>query len=178
LRSHAAGIWDNPVDIFQVIKEMSSSRLDYMPRPHVSLGAKAYSPITSPLRRYTDFINLGQMASFLKEGTIRWSHDDLQRMLPYLSARIEAVGKIQRYRTRYWKLLYFKKRYKGTDWTGIVVSDDGPHVTVSLPREQILLKGPKNLFGDKLYLGQRFRLRLGHIDPLNNEIKITNAWEE
>ncbi len=175
---HSAGIWTNPVDIYQIIKEMSSSRLDHVPRAHASLGVKAYAPITSPLRRYTDFINLGQLVSYLQKGKTLWSQDDLQRIIPYLSARIESVGKIQRYRTRYWKLLYFKKRCTNTNWTGIIVSDNGPNVTVSLPREQILLKGPKKLFGDKLYLGQRFRLSLGHIDPLNNEIKITNAWEE
>jgi len=175
---HTAGIWTNPVDIYQIIKEMSSSRLDFVPRLHASLGVKGYAPITSPLRRYTDFINLGQLVSYLQEGKSIWSQDDLQRMISYLSARIESVGKIQRHRTRYWKLLYFKKRCTNTYWTGIVVSDDGPNVTLSLPKEQILLKGPKKLFGDKLYLGQRFRLSLGHIDPLNNEIKITNAWEE
>ncbi len=40
------------------------------------------------------------------------------------------------------------------------------------------LKAPRKIFGDKIRLGQRFAIRIGKVDPLNNEIKIVEAWEE
>lgn len=178
LSEDSAGIWQDPVHIYRLMREMSSTRLELEPKPHASLGVKGYSPITSPLRRYTDFLNLAQLVHYIQKKEPRWSKEELEYMLPYLSSRIEAVSKIQRYRLRYWKLLYFKKRCKHRTWPGVVVSTEGPLITFSLPREQIFIRAPKHLFKDKVTLGQRFQLQLGKIDPLSNEIKILTVKEE
>ncbi|MFW5992842.1 MAG: ribonuclease catalytic domain-containing protein [Desulfohalobiaceae bacterium] len=173
-----AGVWQDPVNIFKVMREMSGSRLDHRPRPHASLGAQAYAPVTSPLRRYSDFLNLAQVFYFLRQGRALLSSQDLERKIPYLSARAQEAARIQKFRTRYWKLLYLQTWCKQRTWHGVVVSEEGPMVTVSLPREQILLRAPAQIFGDKLLPGKAFQLKLGRIDPLNNDIKILDAWEE
>ena len=178
LPRECAGVWRDPFHIFQVIREMSSSRLDTQPRPHASLGLPAYTPISSPLRRYVDFLNMAQLSSFLQSGTPMWSMEQLESMLPQVSARSQAVSKIQKFRCRYWKLLYFKRWCKLQSWTGIVVDEEPNQITLMLPREQIMLKAPKSLVGEKITPGQRLRLRLGKIDPLNNQIKVLNTWEE
>jgi exoribonuclease-2 len=64
------------------------------------------------------------------------------------------------------------------NWHGVVVADNGNMVTLSLPREQIFVRGERKIFGDKITPGQGYQLRLGRIDPLNNEIHVINAWEE
>jgi exoribonuclease-2 len=51
-------------------------------------------------------------------------------------------------------------------------------VTLSLSQEQLFLKAPKSIFGDKVQLGQRFSIRIGKVDPLTNELRIAEAWEE
>lgn len=173
-----AGVWKDPVQIFQVMREMSGSRLDNRPRPHASLGLQAYAPVTSPLRRYSDFINLAQAVHFLQKGRPLFKAQDLERKMPYLSSRAQEIAKIQKFRTRYWKLLYLQTWCKHRTWPGVVVSEEGSLVTVFLYREQLLLRAPAQLFGEKIVPGKLFQLKLGKIDPLNNEIKILDAWEE
>jgi len=173
-----AGVWEDPVDIFQIFRDMSSSRLDIAPKPHASLGLKRYAPVTSPLRRYVDFLNLAQLAGIARTAQPKFSADQLEAMLPHLSARNQAVSQIQRFRLRYWKLLYLKRYSKLYHWQGVVVADNGNMVTLSLPREQLFVRGERKIFGDKIIPGQRYQLRLGRIDPLNNEIHVINAWEE
>jgi len=173
-----AGIWEDPVDLFRIFRDMSSSRLDITPKPHASLGLKRYAPITSPLRRYADFLNLAQLFHWSQTSQPRMTSAQLESLLPYLSARGQAVSQIQRFRVRYWKLLYLKRYCKMNMWHGILVADNGTMVTVSLPEEQLFVRGEKKLFGEKLIPGQRYQLRLGKIDPLNNDIHIIKAWEE
>jgi exoribonuclease-2 len=171
-----SGVWRDPVDIFRIMQEMSSSRLDITPGRHTSLGLDGYAPITSPLRRYIDFLNMHQIVSALHSGTPARSAEELERSMPELSSRLQAATQIQRSRTRYWKLLYLKRWCKVLSWTGILVGENGQSVTLSLPREQLFVRAPTRLFESKRHLGQRYQLRLGHIDPLNNEIKIQSAW--
>ena len=178
LSKSSAGVWTAPQDIYKIVREMSSTCLEPRPRPHASLAAQAYTPVTSPLRRYTDFVNVAQIVRVLDTGAPRWNRDHLETMASSLSARMELVGQVQRFRPRYWKLVHFKQRHKEQTWSGVVVDESGNLVTLALPREQILLRAPRRLFGDKLYPGQRFSVRLAGIDPLNNEIKIVEAWEE
>ena len=173
-----AGVWEDPVDLFRIFRDMSSSRLDVSPKPHASLGLKRYAPITSPLRRYVDFLNLAQLFAVTQTSQPRFSSDQLKSLLPHLSSRSQAVSQIQRFRIRYWKLLYLKRLSKVKAWDGVVVSDNGTMVTLSLPREQLFVRGEKKLFGEKIIPGQRYQLRLGRIDPLNNEIHVIKAWEE
>jgi exoribonuclease-2 len=178
LSRQAAGVWQDPVHIFKVMREMSGSRLDHKPRPHASLGVQAYAPVTSPLRRYSDFLNLAQVFYLLRQGSPLFSSQDLERKIPYLSSRAQEAARIQKFRIRYWKLLYLQTWCKHRTWPGVLVSEEGSMVTVSLPREQLLLKAPAQIFGDKLVPGKAFQLKLGRIDPLNNEVKILDAWEE
>jgi exoribonuclease-2 len=172
-----AGEWTDPVEMHQVIREMAGSKLETRPRPHTSLGVSGYAPVTSPLRRYVDLLNLAQIRSHLLGRPPLWDEARMEAMLPHLSARSQAVARIQKFRTRYWKLLYCQRWCNFCTWNGIVL-EVGDLVTLSLPREQLLLKAPRKLFGDKVQPGERYRLTLGKIDPLNNQIKIIDAREE
>ncbi len=178
LPKDSAGIWREPADVHRIVKVLGSSLLETVTRPHASLGVRAYSPITSPLRRYPDFVNQEQTVSFLQLGTPKYERQTLAEMLPSLNARLEAVGRAQRFRPRYWKLLYFKMNCKKKLFDGVVVEENQNFVTVALPLEQIMIRGPRNMFSEKLYPGLQLKLRLGRIDPLNNEIHVLEALEE
>ena len=173
-----AGVWNAPEDIHRVVKSLGASILELEPRRHAGLGVAAYAPATSPLRRYTDFINVAQLAHFLEQGSPRWSAERLEAMLRGVAARLDEVGRVQRFRPRYWKLLYIKQQGPEHFWRAVVLEELPATVTVSLPEEQIIVRGPRKLFGDKLYPGQPFQLRLGKEDPLNNDIHILEALEE
>lgn len=170
----AAGVWRRPEEIFPVVKKLGPSLMETRPRRHACLGVDAYSPISSPLRRYSDLINLGQTLHVLEHGVARWSQEELDALLPPLNLRLEAVGRIQRFRPRYWKLLYFKQHDKQL-FFGVVIDMNKHLVTVALPREQIFVRGPRKFFGDQVYIGERISVRLGRIDPLHNTIHILDV---
>ncbi|MCF8039915.1 MAG: RNB domain-containing ribonuclease [Desulfohalobiaceae bacterium] len=173
-----AGVWQDPVDIYHLIRELSSAKIDTAPRPHSSLGVSSYAPVTSPLRRYVDFMNMAQVHSLLSGNRPLWSKEELEAKLPYLTARMQAVTNIQRSRTKYWKLLYFQRHCKVQHWSGVVVGINDKRITLSLPESQIMIQGHRNIFNEKTGLGDRYTLKLGKVNPLQDEIKIMDAWEE
>jgi exoribonuclease-2 len=147
------------------------------PRPHASLAVPAYAPITSPLRRYGDLINLAQLASLLRTGSPRWTRAELSARLPELTSRIEAVGRVQRFRPRYWKMLHLQRLCRERTFEAVLVDIGGGYASLSLPDLQIYVRANKETLGDTLYPGQRFALRLGKIDPLANEMRVFSAEE-
>lgn len=177
LPADAAGIFSDPTEILQRVRLLTPAATEVQPKRHAALGVPAYTSITSPLRRYLDFINMAQVCSYLDTGRARLSVEDLETMLPGLSARIQAVTQIQRFRPRYWKL-YFLSRQRKEFRSAIVVEENGPLPNLAMPDLQINVRAPRKLLGDKLYPGQRFQINFGKIDPLTNEIKIAEALEE
>lgn len=176
LPGDAAGVWHEPEDCYRVVRLMAPTCQELVPRKHATIGAKAYAPLTSPIRRYTDLINLAQMESYIESGAPKWTTEDIQLMLPHITARTEAAGRIQRFRPRYWKLLYLKQHKK--EMHEAVVVDGGDIVNLALPLIQLYVRCPRKLLGDKIFPGQRFQVRFGKADPLSNEMRIAEAWEE
>jgi len=177
LPADAAGIFSDPTEILQRVRLLMPATTEVHPKRHAALGVPAYTSITSPLRRYLDFINMAQVCTFLGTGTPRLTADELETGLPNLNARIHAVGQIQRFRPRYWKLYYLSQQRKKLR-KAIVVEENGPLPCLAMPDLQINVRAPRKLLGDKLYPGQRFQINFGRIDPLANEIKIAEALED
>lgn len=174
----SAGVWSDPPDIYRIINNMGPSILECEPKRHATIGAKAYAPVTSPLRRYSDFLNMAQILAKLTGQGRMLSKPELENLLPVLSSRAEMTGQVQRMRPRYWKNEYFRQNHKKMRWSGVIVDPGSTLVTISLPDMQLFLKAPRKIFGDKIRLGQRFSIRIGKVDPLAGEIKIVEAWEE
>jgi len=180
LPEQSGGVWTRPEDIYPLVRSMGATITELTPKPHRSLAVTAYAPITSPLRRYVDFLNMAQTFSFLQNQKLVCTKEELNKLLPFLNSRQTAVGQVQRFRPRYWKLVYFQQNFRQMTWPGVVVDASGQLVVLSLPREQIFVRAPRNILGDKVRPGQKFRLKLGKVDPLHNEIKVSKAeeWEE
>ncbi len=172
------GVWSKPEDIYQIIRSLGATLTETSPKPHRSIAVPCYAPVTSPLRRYTDLVNELQVMSAVGKQDLLLDSEQLEGMLPVLNSRIATVSQIQRFRPRYWKLAYLKQNCKHKTWRGIVVDNSGPFIVLSMPQELILVRAAPELFGGKTRLGQAFRLRLGKIDPLNNELSVLEAWEE
>ena len=177
LPREVAGVWTAPEDAFRVVKLMSAAITEPHPRPHATIGAQAYCPATSPLRRYTDLLNQVQMLAVLRQGAPAMDRDKLESILPHVNSRLDAATRIQRYRPRYWKLEYCRQR-KNEPHSGVLVDAEGPLATVALTEVQIFVRAPRNMFGDKLVPGQRFQVRLHRVNPMLNEIRVAEAWEE
>ncbi|MBU1247188.1 MAG: RNB domain-containing ribonuclease [Proteobacteria bacterium] len=176
LPSEAQGVFEGPVDIFRVVKLLAPAILEPKPKRHAALAVEAYAPVSSPIRRYTDLVNEAQIQTYLKTGTPRLNTDDLEKLAPTLSSRLGSAGQVQRFRPRYWKLLYMLQN-KERSFEGVVVEENGAYPSLAIPEVQINVRVPKKMLGDKVFAGQCFALRLGRVDPLLNEIKVAEALE-
>lgn len=176
LPKEATGVFRDTVDIFRVVKLLAPPALECQPRKHAALACEAYATITSPIRRYVDFLNMAQVQSFLETGAPRLDKAELEALIPHLSARIQEVGQVQRFRPRYWKLVYLAQ-HKREPFPAVVVDDAGPYPTLSMPDLQITVRLPRNMLGDRVQPGMRFDVFFGRIDPLANELKAVEARE-
>lgn len=177
LPSESAGIFTDPAEIMRNVKQLLPPLMETVPKRHAALGVSAYAPITSPLRRYPDFINMAQVCTFLENGTPRLDKDELDDLAVHLAIRVKEVGAVQRFRPRYWKLVYLAKQRKRFQ-SAVLVDENGGMATLAMPHLQVNVRAPKKMLGDKLYPGQRFQINFSKIDPLTNEIRIAEALEE
>jgi exoribonuclease-2 len=172
-----AGIWDAPQDIARIVRALPPAVLEAQPRRHAGLGLAAYATVSSPIRRYADLFNQGQILSFLREGVPRASAAALASLLPHLAARQDAAGQVQRFRPRYWKLLFFRQQGDKIWWDGVVTEENEAFASVALPWAQLVVRGRRGLLGEKACPGQAVQVRLGKVNPLLNEIQILEARE-
>lgn len=172
----ATGVFRDPVDISRVVKLLAPPALECTPRRHAALACEAYATCTSPIRRYVDFLNMAQMQEYLATGAPRLDLAGLEAMLPTLSARIQEVGQIQRFRPRYWKLVHLLQ-HKREPFQAVVVDDAGPYPTLALPDMQLQVRLPRNMLGEKAHPGMAVTIQFGRIDPLTNELKVLEARE-
>jgi exoribonuclease-2 len=173
-----AGIWTEPEDIARIVKHLPASGLELVPRPHAGLGAAMYAPLTSPIRRYTDLANTAQIAAFLREGEARFRKEDLAALLPVISSCSDMVAQVQRFRPRYWKLLFYKQMGDRMWWDAVVTEENDAFVSLSLPLTQIVVRARRSMLGEKISPGERLNVRLGKVDPLRNEIRVLAATEQ
>ncbi len=176
-----AGVWRSAPDIARVVRALVAASLDVDPRPHAGMGLSAYSPVTSPLRRFPDLVNEAQLLHFLRHGEPRWSREQLSAMLLSLGMRLEAAGQVQRFRPRYWKYLYIQqmaaKHPNECFWRAEVAEENDMWVNVNLPDVQLALRAKRTLFGEKVFPGQEFMVRLGKVNPLRAEAAILDVQE-
>ena len=172
-----AGVWTEPHHMARIIRALVPSCLEAAPRPHAGLGVTAYSPVTSPLRRYPDLVNEAQIVHTVLYGAPRWDAAALADMLTPLNMRLDAAGQVQRFRPRYWKLYYVRQHGDKIWWDGVVTEENDNFATVSLPREQLFVRGKRHMFGERACPGQPVQVRLGKVNPLYNEIVLLEVAE-
>lgn len=169
-----AGVWRDPVSIARVVRSLAPACLECTPRPHAGIGEPAYAPCTSPLRRYSDFLNEAQILHVVEHGVPRWSRSELEGVLPLLNSRLEAAAQVQRFRPRYWKYLHV--RQKGDFWwPAIIIDENDAFVFVGIPAVQVGLRARRALFGERAQVGQEIEVRLGKVRPLQGEMSILEA---
>ncbi len=178
LPRESAGRWRDPLRMSEIMRAMIPSILETEARPHAALGLSSYAPVTSPLRRYADLVNEAQILSVLRGGEPTFSAEALERLLVPLRVALDAVGQIQRFRPRYWKLLFFRQAGEKRWWPGTVTERTDLHVSVSLPEYDFFVRGRPRVFEDRASPGTRVRVRFGRINPLCNEITVLEAVME
>ena len=133
-----AGIWTTPQDMTRIMRALTPSGLEVQARPHAALGLARYTPVTSPLRRYPDLVNEEQLVHFFRTGAPRWTEAELTDLLNVLSPALDAAGQVQRFRPRYWKLLFFRQKGDKVWWNGVITEENDAFITVSLPDQGMI----------------------------------------
>lgn len=176
-----AGVWKKPQEVAKVARLLSPAIAEIEAKPHTGLGLKAYSPVTSPLRRYGDLLNQAQLMHFHFFGSPLFTKEEMENMLVHYNMYNGQAAQIQRSRPRYWRFVFMqqeaKRQGENCSFHGIISDENDMYVTVSLTREQVLVRAKRQLFGDKAQLGQEVLLRLGKINPLHFEVSIMKVQE-
>ena len=172
-----AGVWTEPQDISRVVRALPPASLEETPRRHAGLGLSAYATLSSPIRRYADLLNQRQVTDVLGGKGPRLTVDELRALLPVLSACSDAVTQVQRMRPRYWKLLFFKQQGDKRWWDAVVADENEAFATIALPWAQLLVRGKRRQFDEKLHPGMRLKVRIGKVNPLLGEIQVLEALE-
>ena len=171
-----AGIWRSPHDMTRIMRALAPSVLEVQARPHAALALPDYTPVTSPLRRYPDLVNEAQILAYLTDGAPRWSKEQLEQLLlQSLNPALEAAGQVQRFRPRYWKLLYFRQQGDKKWWPATITEENEHSVSVSLVDQGIFVRGKRRLFDERACPGMEVQVRIGKVYPLLNEIQILEA---
>ena len=130
------------------------------------------------MRRYADLVNEAQILSFLACGAPKFAAKELDDILLGLHIALDGAGQIQRFRPRYWKLLFFSQKGEDAWWHGVVTEENDTQYSVSLPDYDIFLRGRKKLFDERTVPGSRVVLRIGRVNPLYNEMQILEVLPE
>lgn len=170
-----AGVWTSPQDMTRIMRALTPSSLDIQARPHAALALSRYAPLTSPLRRYPDLLNEAQVVYFLHTGAPFRDAAGLAALHAALSPALEAAGQVQRFRPRYWKLVYFRQHGDKVWWDGIITEENDSFVSVSLPDQGFFARGKRRLFDERACPGMAVSVRIGKVHPLYNEVYILEA---
>lgn len=174
-----AGIWNAPHDMTRIMRALAPSVLEVQARPHAALALPDYTPVTSPLRRYPDLVNEAQVLAFLTTGAPRWDREALEQLLTQsLNPALDAAGQVQRFRPRYWKLLFFRQLGDKKWWPGVITEENEHTVSVSLVDQGLFVRGKRRFFDERAYPGMAVQVRIGKVYPLLNEIQVLEAISE
>ena len=105
-----AGIWKKPEEIAKIARLLSPALTEIEAKPHTGLGLKAYSPVTSPLRRYADLVNQAQIMHFTFFQEPLFNKEEMENMLMNFNIHNGLASQVQRSRPRYWRLYSYSKR--------------------------------------------------------------------
>lgn len=173
-----AGRWSQPEDLARIGRAFMPSILEVEARPHAALALPRYAPVTSPLRRYADLLNEAQILKYLESGKPRWSREELEQLLGTLTPSLDAVSQAQKFRPRYWKLLYFRQHGDQEWWPAVITEENENFVNVSLPEKGLFVRGKRQQFDERACPGMKIQVRLGKVNPLYNEIHIMEVMPD
>lgn len=157
--------------IYKMMRIMKRAELSIHPEPHFGLGVSAYTQVTSPLRRFQDFVVHWQITRFLKDGKAPLSADDILQMFGDLEERGEARAHIEKEAKRYFLLKYLQ-RLEGCELRGEVLAIQGKRAIVELT--DTCLEVPV-LGASDLPLGTEVKVRISEVQPRRDKIVVRLA---
>jgi len=122
----------DPLYIRDAVRKLKRADISVTPDIHAALGLKAYSQVTSPLRRYGDLLMQRQLHSVLVSGVPAYGQGELLDLMSRADQASQLVRKLSDDAMRYWTLVALKE-LAGTRVRAIVLSADRNRAEVLLP---------------------------------------------
>jgi len=97
-------------DIFARFRKMRPAELRMQPGRHYGLGVSSYLQVTSPIRRFQDYVMHVQLRSYACTGYAPLRPDDLLRQFAALEEQIRTNQRIMRESEAYWILKHYAAR--------------------------------------------------------------------
>ncbi|MBP7124845.1 RNB domain-containing ribonuclease [Myxococcota bacterium] len=157
--------------LWQRLRTLRRAEWTSRPEFHYGLGVVGYAQVTSPLRRFQDFLTHGQLRGWLLEGRAPLSTEDLLRRFGDLEAQGEALTLVEREGRRYWLLRYLEP-FAGQVVEGEVVGRQGSRALVELA--ETMLVAPVPGLGH-LALGSPVQVRVREVDPRGDRLVLAPA---
>ena len=149
------------------------------PFPHTGLGLDCYLQATSPLRRFVDLLNQGQLISFISRGQTNYPAKMMHELFREVEPALDRAQIAQRERIRYFLLKYLEAR-KDAPLSGVFIKVDHGQCYVEL--EETLIQ---NSFESKIpvttpeqirrQLGRTVSLKISEINPRGGNLRLTEA---
>lgn len=153
---------------FRLLRALRRAEMTTQPDFHWGLGVVGYTQVTSPLRRFQDFIAHAQIKGFLRDGRPPLDTDELLRVFGDLEARADALTLTEREAKRYW-LLKFLERFEGDEVAGEVVAAQGSRALVELDETGLVLPVPGL---GHVAPGTAVRVRVREVDPRRDRVSL------
>lgn len=91
-------------ELYDLFRTMKRAELTVSPAPHYMLGARSYTQVSSPLRRFCDLVVHYQLKAFLRRGVPHWDSKTIWDEIEGVDGNVRARLKVERESHRYWVL--------------------------------------------------------------------------
>jgi exoribonuclease-2 len=149
--------------------KMKKSTVGIVAQPHAGLGVKAYSQLTSPIRRYMDLCHQRQLLSFMQIGRPWLEASEFEELSQRVEVHLQAATLASRETRRFWLLRYLEQRPRSEPIAGTVVRTDLKSPLIELDEVFITLfaRAPK-----ALKLGDRVTMKISAVEPHTDYVRL------
>ncbi len=156
---------------YRMVRLMKRAEMSVHPEPHFGLGVTGYTQVTSPLRRFQDFVVHAQIKGFLCHGRAPLDAAQILAMFGDLEERAEARVQVEREARRYFLLKYLAS-FLGSEVAGEVVAVQGNRAVVELLETglEVFVQG-----AGRLPLGAEVRLKVLEVHPRRDRLLVRLA---
>jgi exoribonuclease-2 len=153
---------------YKMLRSLKRAELSTTPEYHYGLGVMGYSQVTSPLRRFQDFLAHVQLKGFLREGHAPLTTERILRAFGDLETMADALLTTEREAKRYWMLKWLAQSI-GAEVGGEVVAVQGSRALVELDETSLILPVPGM---GHVAPGSRVRARVREVDPRRDRVTL------
>jgi len=165
----------DPVTFFSMLRSFKKTNVSTKPGLHGSIGLNPYCQLTSPLRRYSDFLLHRQMKAFLSNKPIPFDESGLSDAIMKAEEATRTGEDVMQDRYKYFLFKFLKAEQKAGCETspGTIVEIGYSEVFVFVEKISEFCHCRKPSFD--LVLGQPVTVRFKQIDPFDRILRIEIA---